>query len=128
MPRIIPSILAGLLAAAPAFAQQVSRLDCQGDFSGAASMISGYRQFTQTSAVGDGYVRFQGNIAAGGVQGTIAYEGYTATAPFSGVIESPLGEMSIGVLDNTGGRMIIYDGRASLGPPTELGEFACNWQ
>ena len=41
------------------------------------------------------------------------YEGYTATAPFSGVITTPQGVLRIGVLDNTGGEFIIYEGTPS---------------
>jgi hypothetical protein len=62
------------------------------------------------------------------VQGSIIYEGYTANGAFSGSMEGPTGRIAIGVLDNTGGRMIIYEGTPSLGPPNELGEFVCNWQ
>jgi len=128
MLRPIACILAGVILGGPAVAQQVNRLDCQGLLSGSPAAISGYRQFTPTSALGDGYVRFRGSVAAAGMQGTISYEGYTATAPFSGEIVGPLGRYDIGVLDNTGGRMIIYDATPSLGPPNEFGEFACNWQ
>lgn len=120
--------LAGLLAAVPAHAQQTHRLTCQGYFQGAEATIAGLRQFVPTSAMGDGQVRFQGEIAAAGMRGQIAYEGYTATAPFAGVINGPLGVIRIGVLDNTGGRFVIYGGAASLGPPTQLGEFICDWQ
>jgi hypothetical protein len=126
--RSIACALAGICFAGQAFAQQVNRLDCQGSLSGTPAAISGTREFTQTTAVGDGYVRFQGGVAAGGMEGSVTYEGYTATAPFSGVMEGPLGRIAIGVLDNTGGRMIIYSGTPSLGPPNELGEFVCNWQ
>jgi hypothetical protein len=62
------------------------------------------------------------------MQGSIAYEGYTATAPFSGVISGPLGTAWIGVLDNTGGRMMIYDGKPLLGAPQIFGEFVCSWR
>jgi hypothetical protein len=55
------------------------------------------------------------------------YAGYTATAPFRGVMFGPLRAMEIGALDNTGGRMIIYDGRATLGPPDTIGQFVCAW-
>jgi len=128
MLKSIASAIVCICLCREAMAQQVNRLDCQGSLSGAPATISGDREFTPTSALGDGYVRFQGSIAAGGMQGSIVYEGYTATAPFSGIIEGPLGRITIGVLDNTGGRMIIYDGAPSLGPPNELGEFACNWR
>jgi len=49
------------------------------------------------------------------------YEGDTATAPFSGVITTPQGVLRIGVLDNTGGQFIIYEGTPGLGAPKTLG-------
>src|SRR5215472_18288724 len=51
-----------------AIAQQANRLDCQGSLSGAPATISGDRQFTPTSGPDDGYVQFQGSIAAAGMQ------------------------------------------------------------
>ena len=128
IPKLVAMGAIGLLAAIPAHAQQTNRLTCQGHFQGAQATIVGLRQFAPTSAMGDGYVRFQGEIAAGGMTGRIAYEGYTATGAFSGYVSGPPGTIRIGVLDNTGGRMIIYGGTASLGPPTTLGEFRCHWQ
>jgi hypothetical protein len=59
--------------------------------------------------------------------GEMHYAGYPATAPFAGVMSGPLGAMKIGVLDNTGGRMIIYNGRATLGPPATIGQFVSVW-
>jgi hypothetical protein len=44
-----------------------------------------------------------------------------ATAPVRGVMSGPLGAMKIGVLDNTGGRMIIYSGRVRMGPFDTIG-------
>ena len=44
-----------------------------------------------------------------------------ATAPVRGVMSGPLGTMEIGVLDNTGGRMIIYSGRVRMGPFDTIG-------
>jgi hypothetical protein len=128
--RLAIMVAAGLLAVAPlpAQAQKVNRLTCQGHFQGAQAMIIGMRHFTPTSAMGDGYVRFQGEIGVGNIRGGMAYEGYTATGAFTGQINAPQGSIRIGVLDNTGGRMIIYGGQASLGPPTTLGEFRCQWQ
>jgi hypothetical protein len=128
MLKSVACSMAGICICCPAVAQQISRLDCQGAFYGTPAVISGDRQFTPTSAVGEGYVRFQGSIAAGGMEGRITYEGYTATAPFSGVISGPRGTIAVGVLDNTDGRMAIYSGTPSLGPPDELGEFVCNWR
>jgi hypothetical protein len=117
-----------LLAAAPVNAQQTLRIDCQGYFQGSPASIRGQRHFVATSAMGDGHVRFQGEIVAAGMRGEIAYEGFTATAPFDGYVSGPPGILRIGVLDNTAGRMVIYGGSASLGAPAVLGEFACTWQ
>jgi len=73
-------------------------------------------------------VKFAGNVSAGGITGRIAYEGYTQTGAFEGVIVTPRGNLRIAVLDNTGGKMIIYSGRPTLGAPQTLGEFVCRWQ
>ena len=128
MLRSLACALAGACLCGQAVAQQMNRLDCQGELFGAPAAISGNRQFTPTSALGDGYVQFQGGVAAGGMQGSLLYEGYTANGAFAGTMEGPLGRMAVSVLDNTGGRMIIYDGAPSLGAPNQLGTFACNWQ
>ena len=42
-------------------------------------------------------------------------------------MSGPLGAMEIGVLDNTARRMIIYNSRATLGPPDTIGQFVCAW-
>ena len=80
------------------------------------------------NSLGDGYVKFAGQVSAGGIQGRIMYEGYTATAPFSGVITTPQGVLRIGVLDNTGGEFIIYEGTPRLPRPQTLGRFVCRWE
>lgn len=92
------------------------------------AVLAGVRQYAAYNALGDGYVKFQGAVSAGGITGRIAYEGYTATAPFAGVITSPRGALRIGVLDNTGGKMIIYEGTPRLGAPETIGQFVCNWR
>lgn len=125
--------LAALCAAAPAHAQQVSQLSCRGVIANLPATLVGTRHYVPHNAVGDGYVRFAGGIRARGndgrpIDGRITYEGYTRTAPFPGVIESPLGVYRVGVLDNTAGRMIIYDGRPNLGPPNIFGQFVCDWR
>ena len=122
----VGSIALGLCG--PAHAQQLARLDCRGVMGDTPAVVSGVRQFTQHNAVGDGYVRFSGTVAAGGIQGRMTYEGYTATGSFRGAIETMQGALSIGVLDNTGGQMIIYGGRPRLGPPDTIGRFVCDWQ
>ena len=39
-------------------------------------------------------------------------------------MSGPLGSMQIGVLDNTGGQMLVYDGRPTLVVP---GSFSSVW-
>jgi hypothetical protein len=131
--RTAACALAALCIDASAHAQQINQLACQGIIANLPAMLAGTRQYAPYNALGDGYVRFNGSIRARGndgrpIDGRITYEGYTNNAPFPGVIESPLGVYRVGVLDNTGGRMIIYDGRATLGPPQIFGEFACDWR
>jgi hypothetical protein len=126
-------VLAALGIGTPAHAQQVSQLSCQGVIANLPATLVGTRQFVPHNPLGDGYVRFVGSIRARGndgrlIDGRMTYEGYTRTAPFPGVIESPLGVYRVGVLDNTAGRMIIYEGRPTLGPPTIFGQFACDWR
>ena len=125
--------LAAIFIGTPAHAQQVSQLACQGVIANLPAVLRGTRQFVPHNALGDGYVRFNGTIRARGndgrpIDGRMSYEGYTRTAPFQGVIESPLGVYRVGVLDNTGGRMIIYDGRPTLGAPSIFGQFVCDWR
>ena len=50
--------------------------------------------------------------------------GYTRTVPFQGVMSGPPGSMQIGVLDNTGGQILIYDRRPTLGASES---FSCAW-
>jgi hypothetical protein len=118
----------GLCICTVAQAQESRRLTCKGTIRDVPAVLSGVRQYAPYNALGDGYVQFSGTVSAGGISGRIAYEGYTRTAPFSGVILTLQREFSIGVLDNTGGQMIIYSGTPSLGPPDEIGRFLCVWQ
>jgi hypothetical protein len=109
-------------------AQQRAQLNCQGAMGDVPSVLAGVRIYSPYNALGDGYVKFAGQVSAGGIQGRIMYEGYTATAPFSGVITTPQGVLRIGVLDNTGGEFIIYEGTARIGAPQTLGRFMCRWE
>ena len=109
-------------------AQQTNQLDCQGVMGDTAAVLSGVREYAPYNALGDAYVRFAGVVTAGGIQGRITYEGYTRTAPFDGVIATGAGSFSVGVLDNSGGQMIIYGGKPSLGPPDTIGRFTCGWR
>lgn len=115
------------LFAVPAHAQQVNRLDCKGSIYDIEGTISGERYYRPYNALGDGEVAFNGAIEAGGIVGIIRYGGYT-NAAFDGFIQSAAGFLRISVLDNTGGRMIIYQGGASLGAPPEIGAFVCDWR
>jgi hypothetical protein len=110
-----------------AAAQQLNQLNCQGQIYGLPAIISGQRLFSPHNALGDGEVAFNGQIRAGNITGTIQYGGYT-NAAFDGFIQSSAGSVGISVLDNTGGRMIIYEGGAHLGAPPEIGVFVCDWQ
>jgi hypothetical protein len=116
-----------VVALCPAHAQSVSRLQCEGSLFGAPAVIDGIRRYAAYNALGDGQVEFNGTVAAQGMTGTIIYGGYTATGAFEGIMNGPLGSMRIGVLDNTGGRMLIYNGQASLGAPDTIGQFICSW-
>jgi hypothetical protein len=107
--------------------QQTSQLTCRGVMGDVQATLTGVRQFAATNVMGDGYVKFVGKVTAGGIAGRMTYEGYTRTAPFSGVITSPQNALRISVLDNTGGQMIIYGGTPTLGPPQIIGRFVCRW-
>jgi hypothetical protein len=127
----LPAVLCLALvacASVPMQAQQSNRLTCQGTIRGVPAVLQGIRYFAPYNALDDGYVKFAGTISAGGISGRMSYEGYTRTAPFGGVISSPIGVYRVSVLDNTGGRMIIYGGGPSLGPPETVGTFVCDWQ
>lgn len=115
----------------PVAAGQSATLACRGDFNGWESEIHGQRSFEPVNNLGDGYVRFGGELVSRQGRVPIGWEGYTRTAPFAGVLSTSDGDYGISVLDATGGQgqeMIIYDGRASLGPPTILGRFRCSWR
>ena len=115
----------GLAWGGAAIAQQTNRLDCEGFFGGYPAAIGGTR-YSQRTATLNEYVRFQGQIAVAGQQGTIVWEG--PYPPYQGIVQIPTYSGIIGVLDNTGGRLVIYGGQASLGPPPELGQFGCQWR
>ena len=112
-------------ASSSAYAQDAEHWRCEGQLYGVPAVIDGMRLYSTYNAMGDAQVQFQGQVAAQGIVGEMQYAGYTRTAPFQGVMSRALGTVQIGVLDNTGGRMIIYNGRATLGPPQTIGEFVC---
>ena len=99
------------------------QIQCDGYFLNYPARVSGIRKFQESWGAG-GYVssvNFQGQLQS--QQGTVGLvyergEGLLLTNP----------PTSIGILDNTGGKMKIYDGKPSLGAPTQLGEFTCQWR
>jgi len=115
-------------AGSPVCAQQIHQLNCQGTIANFGAVLSGVRMFTPYNALGDGFVRFNGSVSAGGRTGRMIYEGCTRTAPFEGIIETPQGTWRIKVLDNTNGQMKIYDGKESLGAPPIVGNLGCSWR
>ena len=111
----------------PAHAQSSSHLRCQGRLFGAPAAIEGVRLYRAYNALGDGEVQFNGAVAVNGMTGQIVYGGYTNLPAFQGQMNHPQRSMKIAVLDNTGGRMLIYDGRPTLRAPDTIGEFICAW-
>ena len=132
MQRTTPTlaIAIGLFTAVPTHAQ-VAQLSCNGVINGWESRLEGKRIFQPTNAYGDGYVQFRGQLRSNRGSTPIAWEGHSNLAPFQGVLRTSDGDYVIGVLDATGSdgsQLIIYDGRASLGPPTVLGQYRCRWR
>jgi hypothetical protein len=84
--------LALAISSFSAHAQQVAHLRCQGVLFGTQAIIDGTREYATYNALGDGQVRFAGTVAAAGLTGEMHYAGYTATAPFRGVMSGPLGQ------------------------------------
>jgi hypothetical protein len=126
------AVVALLLMSFGSARAQQNRLDCRGVLGDTPATLSGIRVLAPNMN-GGGDVQFQGVVTAGGSQGTIAYGGSAGLigriggGPMPGVIQAPVGTIPVGVLDNTGGEMIIYSGKASLGPPNILGRFRCAW-
>lgn len=70
----------------------------------------------------------RGQIRVGGHLYTLVYEGYVSNSPYDGVLGTPSGNMRVGILSSTGGKIQIYSGKASLGPPELHGEFLAKWK
>jgi hypothetical protein len=122
------AIAVGHLLAGSAIADEVHRLRCQGNSVQGRVVIEGRRTLHVYNALGDGYVRFVGRVRTSRLRGRLRYEGYTNLVPFEGFITGQFAPIPVAVLDNTGGRMIIYDGRPSLGPPDILARLVCDWR
>jgi hypothetical protein len=122
------ALLAGLIAL-PVHAQEMSELTCQGTFMGGRAVVQGHRQYSAYNPLGDGYVRFNGSLAAEIGTARMTYEGYTKLGAYRGILQAPQGVFHISVLDatgNAGNEMIIYQGGESLGAPPTLGRLICS--
>lgn len=108
--------------------QRTDVLSCRGIFWGRQATITLLRQFVSYNAYGDGYVWAGGEMQIGQYRLPMTYEGYSNLAPYPGFIQSGLETYYFKILDNTGVRMIIYDGRERLTAPAIWGEFVCSWQ
>ena len=106
---------------------QTHRLSCQGEGVQGPVVIEGVRTFQAHNLLGDGFVQFDGSVQSRIQAGRLQYDGYTAVGPFAGVISGDFPPISVSVLDNTGGQMIIYDGGVSTGAPAVLARLVCSW-
>lgn len=106
---------------------ETNTLYCQGQFWGYQATITGWRQYRPYNALGDGYVQFSGAMQIGQFRLPMTYEGWTAME-FRGVLQTSQQTYNFKILDNTGGRMIIYEGRERLTAPATWGQFTCRWR
>ena len=101
----------------------IHRIICDGDFMNNPARISGMRQLSQSWGRGGNvnYIDFKGQLES---LGNVYPLEYYKRAHYNGVLytEPP---MRITVLDNTGGKMKIYE--KSYQAPRQLGEFVCQW-
>lgn len=108
--------------------QYTNTVSCQGRFWGYQATITGWHQYAPYNALGDGTVWFVGEMQIGQGKFPMTYDGYTRLAPYVGILQVGQQNYAFKILDNTGGRMIIYEGRERLTAPAIWGEFVCSWQ
>lgn len=104
-----------------------------GSFQNQRAEITGQYSYAPYNALGDGKVQFVGTLRSPLGQAELGYEGYTNVTPYDGYLNVQSGPYQgntyrVGILDNTGGQFVIYDGRPTLGAPNELGRFVCEWR
>ena len=130
------SLLLYLCSADTSLAQQVilHQLTCRGNFMGEPAELVGKQAYRPYNTLGDGTVQFSGTLRTPSGAATLTYEGYTNPAPYEGRLHIPSGPYQgvypVSILDATGNyneQFIIYEGRASLGPPNEWGRLVCTW-
>ena len=110
----------------------VYEVRASGSFQNQRAMVTGRLVYAPYNALGDGRVQFVGTLSSPLGQAELQYGGYTNLTPYEGYLYVQSGPLQgntfrVGILDNTGGQFVIYEGTASLGPPNELGRFACQW-
>lgn len=114
----------------PAEGKDISRYICQGrgHIFGEEAVVAGQQEYSHGNALGDGdYAKFIGTIKSRSGAMQLIYEGWV-NVELKGYLRTRRGDIYISVLDNTGGKMIIYDGRESLYAPDTLGEFFIHWE
>ena len=103
-----------------------------GSFQNQRARITGRYVYAPYNALGDARVHFVGTLSSPLGQAELQYGGYTNVTPYDGYLYVRSGPyrgntFRVGILDNTGGEFVIYDGTATLGAPNEMGRFACQW-
>jgi hypothetical protein len=109
-------------------ATEVYEVAGTGSFQGQPATITGQYASEPYNALGDATVRFVGTLRSALGQADLSYEGDTNLAPYNGYLTVQGNTYKVGILDNTGGEFIIYDGTPTLGPRDELGRFVCQWR
>ncbi len=118
------------LGVLPAEGAGNSRYVCQGKgyIFDEEAVVSGQLEYSHGNALGDGdYSKFTGTIRARSGNMKLIYEGWV-NVELKGYLRTRGRDIYISVLDDTGGKMIIYDGRATLYAPETLGEFYIRWE
>jgi hypothetical protein len=122
----IPYVVAGQNA------NEVYELTATGTFQNQRALITGQKVYAPYNALGDGTVRFVGTLRSPLGEAELGYEGYTNAPPYDGYLyvqSGPYqGTYKIGILDDTDGQFLIYDGKPTLGPADEWGRFVCQWR
>lgn len=126
---LVTFLLAGIpFVVAGQNATEVYEMTGTGSFQEQAATIAGQYASERYNALGDATVRFVGTLRSSLGQAELSYEWDTNLAPYDGYLNVQGNAYKVGILDNTGGEFIIYDGTPTLGPRNELGRFVCQWR
>jgi len=123
----IPYVVAGQDA------NEVYELPGMGTFQNQRAMITGQKVYGPVNARGNYPFRFVGTLRSPMGEAALGYEGYTNLAPWDGYLYVQSGPYQgntykVGILDDTGGQFLIFDGKPTLGAPNEWGRFECQWR